>query len=218
MTSKPVQINVGCGATPTRNWLNIDNSPVCWLRYAPWAARLLARRAPAGPRAKFLSAVSTGEIVKGDALCLRVGDQSASIVYSSHFIPRLRPGQFRLFLRETLRVLIPGGYLRIAFRDDRKLADAYVRRQMNANEFCRQTLLVPNVDGLLQRIQFLMLGHRGSQWLYDVESVSSLLIEMGFEDVAVLPPGVTGAPDCQELNLRERVENSVYIECRKPRV
>ena len=39
----PVRLNIGCGRSPTPDWINYDNSPSVWLARWPVLARLASR-------------------------------------------------------------------------------------------------------------------------------------------------------------------------------
>lgn len=67
-----------------------------------------------------------------------------------------------------------------------------------------------------QRLIQRLVGFRGHRWMYDATSVMRLLESSGFADVGVVGPGETNIPDVGELDLREREEESIYAEARKP--
>jgi hypothetical protein len=51
--------------------------------------------------------------------------------------------------------------------------------------------------------------------MYDGLSLKTLVEEAGFENVELLPPGKTGLDDPAGLDLREREEDSLYLEARR---
>jgi hypothetical protein len=53
--------------------------------------------------------------------------------------------------------------------------------------------------------------------MYDGGSLSRLIRETGFADVAVLPAGATRIVEPGQLDLRERAAESVYVEAVRPR-
>jgi hypothetical protein len=53
--------------------------------------------------------------------------------------------------------------------------------------------------------------------MYDGESLTRLMRETGFADVAVLPPGSSQITEPGQLDLRERAAESVYVEAVRPR-
>jgi hypothetical protein len=61
----------------------------------------------------------------------------------------------------------------------------------------------------------LILAVRSDRWMYDAASLMRLLERHGFRDAKELPPGETTIPDPGALNLREREEESVYVEAKR---
>jgi hypothetical protein len=52
--------------------------------------------------------------------------------------------------------------------------------------------------------------------MYDSASLAKLLIEAGFRNPVNLPPGQTTISESGSLDLREREEESLYVEARNP--
>lgn len=67
-----------------------------------------------------------------------------------------------------------------------------------------------------QRCLALVAGDRGHAWMYDGRSLVSLVTRNGFEEAAVIPVGTTRIADPGALDLREREDESVYIEAVRP--
>jgi predicted SAM-dependent methyltransferase len=121
------------------------------------------------------------------------------------------------FLREAMRVLQPGGWLRLAAPDLKRLARAYIDGRVDANRFVESTLMTwERPRGLLRRLKMAVAGPRHHLWMYDGASLSSLLSKIGFRDVTELAAGRTTIPDPGALDLAERAEESIYVEARKP--
>ncbi len=53
-------------------------------------------------------------------------DNTVQVVYSSHMVEHLTRAEAARFFREVLRVLMPGGYVRISVPDLRLLVNDYV--------------------------------------------------------------------------------------------
>jgi hypothetical protein len=61
-------------------------------------------------------------------------------------------------------------------------------------------------------VRALLVGGRQHRWLYDASSLCNLVRGCGFADATEQPPGVTRIPDPGPLDLREREDESLYVE------
>ena len=52
--------------------------------------------------------------------------------------------------------------------------------------------------------------------MYDGTSLTRLLLAMGFKEAAIMPPGSTMIAEPGQLDLSERVSESVYVEAVRP--
>lgn len=212
-----VRINVGCGSSPTPGWLNLDNSATVRLanhgliRFALEKVGLLSRQ-----QAEFAQR-SAGTIQWADAVHrIPMGDGQASVVYSSHMLEHLDRAEALSFLGEVRRVLAPGGVVRLAVPDIERLVSQYLVDK-DANRFVEHTLLATSRGhSVRDRIKAAIVGPRHHLWMYDGRSLSGLLDAAGFVDVVVQEPGRTMIADPDPLDLREREEESVYVEGRRP--
>jgi hypothetical protein len=73
----------------------------------------------------------------------------------------------------------------------------------------------PNRGSLWEKLLAALSGDRAHKWMYDTESLVRLLGRMNFADAQGMPPGLTSIPNVGALNLREREEESIYVEARK---
>ncbi len=213
-----VRLNIGCGDAPTPGWINYDNSPAVWLARSPLLTRLL----------RWVGIIDDGN-VEFIARCRRLGirhadgsgriphaDRSVDVVYSSHMIEHLDRHEAELFLAECLRVLKPGGVLRLSVPNLRWSILEYMEKG-NADHFIAQLQFdVDKPRGVVGRLHRLLTGGRGHHWMYDGSSLSRLVEGCGFRVVEVLPAGQTRLTDPGELDLREREIESLYLEAERP--
>ena len=213
----PYRVNVGCGATPTPGWVNLDNSLTVRIAQRPWLVKLLAKaRLLKGERLKFARAVLNEGITWANASRLPLPDDSVDFLYSSHMVEHLTREEAKRFLSEARRVLVPHGTIRLALPDLQILVSEYVEHG-DADHFVERTLLaIERERGLLGKVRSVAVGDRGHAWMYDGRSLTRLLEAAGFENVEVLPPGVSTGPTAPGLNLAERSDESVYVEARCP--
>jgi hypothetical protein len=213
-----IKVNVGCGATPTPGWLNFDNSLSVRVARWPLITSVLARLPVADPSSAGLAAIAQGGQVRFANAAVRIPCNSGSVavVYSSHMIEHLDRKEARAFLTEVRRVLQPGGMVRLAAPDLSRLVQDYVTTG-DADGFVAGTHMgLDRPDGIRAWLRWVLVGPRHHLWMYDGNSLSLLLREAGFWDVAVQPAGATGIPDSGQLDLMERAGESVYVEAVRP--
>ncbi len=213
-----VRLNIGCGDAPTAGWINYDNSPAVRLARWPLLTRLLraAGVIDAGNVAFIANCRRLG-IRHADAV-RRIPHASASVdaVYSSHMIEHLDRREANRFLAECLRVLKPGGGLRLAAPDLRWSILEYMEKG-RADEFMAQLQFdLERPRGLVEGVRRLVSGGRGHHWMYDGPSLRRLVAACGFADVEIVPAGQTRLADPGDLDLSEREIESVYVEARRP--
>ena len=63
-----------------------------------------------------------------------------------------------------------------------------------------------------QRMKMALIGPRHHQWMYDGRSLCRLLEQNGFSHAASTPAGATRIAVPGKLDLREREEESIYVE------
>lgn len=216
-----MRVNIGCGQSPTDGWLNLDNSVSIRLAQHPFALAFLKRfgliSASQAKNAAF-HAANPGVRYADASRLIPLPDGSVEVVYSSHMLEHFDVRQRKRFLREALRVLEPGGTIRLAVPDLRMRLERYLA-DGDADAFIESTDLArPAPVDLRDQLLLLVVGDRGHKWMYDGHSLSMLLESNGFESPVVLDPGETTITKPGPLDLREREEDSVYVEARRPGV
>lgn len=215
MTS--LRLNVGCGATPTPGWLNLDNS---WTIRAVHRASLgMVFRAAGLLRGKqdYIAAIREYDIRWADATNhLPVEDGTAEVVYTSHMVEHLTRAEATRFFDEALRALKPGGILRVAVPDIDYHVSLY-REHGDANRFIEGLHMSGDRPASwVGKVKQVLVGERQHHWMYNGQTLSSELEQAGFAKVGVQPAGSTWIPDPGELDLAERAPESVFVEAVKP--
>jgi SAM-dependent methyltransferase len=173
-----LHVQYGCGICAPAEWLNFDASPRLRLERIPgvrgilsWTIGLL-----------FPPNVRFGDIVPG----LPIPDKSANGVYCSHVLEHLARNDLAPALRNTLRILRPGGIFRLVvpdlhWRALRYVAAAASGKHSAAEQFMSATGLGrggrPKDLATLARNYF---GHSAHLWMYDFASLRSQLEDAGF--------------------------------------
>jgi SAM-dependent methyltransferase len=127
----PVKVNLGSGLFVARGWINIDGSLKALLARSPafvlhaihpWFANSGATRE------QFITLLRGNRFVHHD---LKYGiplpDSSADFVFSSHMLHHLYRDQAARMLAETMRVLKPGGIMRLVVPDLEYIMALYQR-------------------------------------------------------------------------------------------
>jgi len=213
-----VRINIGCGQTPTPGWHNYDSSWSVRLAGSPLASKVVgAVGLISASQQAFIDFAKRGDIRWADATSrIPEPDDSADVLYTSHMVEHLERDRAMDFLAEARRVLRSGGIIRIAVPDIRFHIDNYLEDQ-DADGFIEGTHLTrPSPRSLIAKAKYLFIGDRNHQWMYDGQSLCALLTRAGFRDAEVAPAGTTRILDCEELDLSERMPESVFAEAINP--
>jgi len=207
------QVNVGCGSTPTPGWMNFDNSLTIRLGRIPGLVYLLwTRRLIAEHQRYFAKVAKEFNVQWAQAWKLPLASGSVEAFYSSHMLEHLDALQVHKLFVEARRVLKPGGVIRLGVPDLHRLARQY-GESGDADAFVQSTLMAcPPKTGLIDRLQYLLVGERHHRWMYDAASLAKLLRREHFSDVREMKPGETMIPEPGQLNLREREDETVYVE------
>jgi len=208
----------GIGGTPTPGWTNFDNSLTIPLSKHPLLWKTLFHAGLLHESAKiYAQSIRDRNLqlvwIRNAARRIPLPDGSTSVVYSSHMLEHLDRAEARCFLSEAFRVLERGGVLRIAVPDLLRRARRYLEETKDADSFVASTRLAADKPhGLAASLKFLLVGPRHHHWMYDAASLVRLIESVRFHDAAEAPPGSTRIVDPGELNLREREEESIYLE------
>lgn len=215
-----VCVNVGCGASPTDGWINLDSSPSVRLCRRPLLlqllrfGKLLSKRNLGFAQVAREKGIQYGDVAKR----LPLADDSCDVVYSCHMLEHIVTGRVGHSLQEMRRVLKPGGVIRIAVPDLRRMAEQYIQTG-DADQFMRRCLMGEfwnQLDTFTSRLAFLVSGNPSAhKWMYDGESLISALEKHGFVSARIMPDGETTIPFKVTLDLAERSPESVFVEAVK---
>ena len=212
-----VVVNLGCGPSPIKDAINIDNSPSVFLGHHKIICALLSALGLISPeQKKVISATREYGIIRGSACSIPLEDGSVDVLYTSHMAEHLYEDEFRKFLAEARRVLKPGGVLRISVPNLEAAVKSYIQNG-DADDFCDRLLLCHGrkLSGI-KRLNALLFGDRGlHKRLYDPRSMKKYIEEHTGMSVTILKAGETTIDFPTSIDYREREEGSLYAECRK---
>lgn len=207
-------VQYGCGDCAPPDWLNFDSSLTIRIRSIPVVGRLLRKKL----NSAFPLNVIYGDIVKG----LPVPDNSCIGVYASHILEHLALKDFRIALKNTLRILQTGGIFRCIVPDLANCAKLYISRFDNGETDASMTFLAYDaVIGIQQKEKGLkgiadaIWGTNHHLWMWDALSLQKELEDAGFRDIRMCQ--YQDSQDKMFLHVEDqrRFRNAVAFECRK---
>lgn len=202
-------VQYGCGLSAPQGWRNFDASPTLRLQRLPIIGGLVTRG-----RVRFPANVAYGDVVRG----LPLADASCDGIYCSHVLEHLSLADFRTALRESRRVLKPGGLFRGVMPDLAVIARAYVADPAPgaAVDFMNSTLLGAErrprgLRGLVEEY----FGNSRHLWLWDYKAAAAELEEAGFRDIRPAQFGDAAEPAFALVEEADRWQDALGFECRR---
>jgi predicted SAM-dependent methyltransferase len=177
-SARNLKLNVGCGPNSKEGWVNIDQSDKADLQ--------LDLREP-----------------------LPFGTGSVSMVYSEHFFEHLEyPDQALNFLKESLRVLQPGGLFSVGVPDAEWPLKSYANGDEEFFVISRQRWHPAWCNTRMHQLNYLFRQGRQHKYAYDYETLALILHEVGFVSIVrrSFNPG---------LDNEQREWGTLYIDARK---
>lgn len=203
-------VQYGCGLTAPREWRNFDASPRLRFERLPLPGFLYGRYKFLFPRnAEY------GDIVKG----LPVSPESCAGIYCSHVLEHLSLEDATTALQHTFHYLRPGGIFRLVLPDLEYLIKQYLSAHSKdaATSFMKETGLgYEHRPRSLKAFIASWLGHSQHRWMWDFRAMESALRDVGFVEIRRAFPGDSADPMFEMVESRERWENCLGAECRKP--
>lgn len=193
---KKAYLHLGCGTTLIPQWLNVD---------------------------KFSSVT---DIWMDATSKWPFSSDSFDLIYSEHMIEHIFIDHIEFFLREAFRTLKPGGGIRITTPDLEIHAKNYVEKN--------DAFFVPIIEKYMKRWDkqknkyWLIRSNGGAfmsravqrfyrhRWMYDFETLSSCLKEIGFENITHCSFKTGNMPLAYVLDSEERAFETLYVEATKP--
>jgi GT2 family glycosyltransferase/predicted SAM-dependent methyltransferase len=174
------KLHVGCGQNYLPGWINIDLNPS-----------------------------SKADLVWDVTQRLAFDDNSISLIHSEDFIEHISLEAGKNFFRECLRILRPGGVMRVLTPNLLVFARCYLERDAGSMKWYADNF------GVRTYAEMFNFGMRmgGHTFLYDEETLDMVLREVGFE---VIPTSFNQSCHPSLCNLDIRGDGlSIYRDCRK---
>lgn len=202
-------VQYGCGHSAANGWRNFDASPSLRLERLPLLGRLYNKN-----KSRFPLNVEYGDILKG----LPLSSNSCEAVYCSHVLEHLSLEGFRTALKNTFKILRPGGTFRLVMPDLEHCAKKYLTDSSKEASlvFMKETDL-----GCERRVTspkdliVSLLGNSRHLWMWDFKSVSFELQKVGFFNIRRAEYGDAADTIFRQVEVKDRWDTCLGIECNK---
>ena len=198
-------MNLGSSLLVAPGWVNVDGALSALVASWPRPALRLFYRL-AGIRA-HMSEAEYIEVLKGNSFVhynleygIPLPDGCADYAFASHFLEHLSKDHGERLVRETLRVLKPGGVVRIAIPDLAVFIEAYGEGRKEEA-----------MDGIFEDWELGDFARH--RYMYDFDMLAGLLGRAGFSDVRRCEYREGRVPDVEALDNRP---GSLVVEAAKP--
>lgn len=173
-----VKLNLGCGPNPKPDWINVDLGGKADLHL--------------DLREKFPFA-----------------DDSVSVIYSEHFFEHLEyPGEATNFLRESYRVLKPGGLFSVGIPDTEWALTAYVTGDQEFFRLASERWHPKWCDTRMHHMNYHFRLNNEHKYAYDFETLERVLQQIGFRSI-------NRRSFNPELDNESRRDGTLYVDARK---
>lgn len=205
-------VQYGCGMSCPEGWTNYDSSPRLWLQRLPLVGSAFRRG-----DVVFPSNVLHGDIVSG----LPHAESSIDGMYASHVLEHLSLEDFRVALKQTLRLLKPGGRFRLVVPDLEALVGFYQRRVSQKESETNNWLMRSTGLGVERRPRGLralahsLLGSGAHLWMWDEQGLAKELNDAGFVAIRRCQFGDSADAAFAKVEEAARFEGCCAMEARK---
>lgn len=208
-----IKVNIGCGTTIAEDWVNIDNSFNITLSRIPLLKIILLKSKLINQSIykNWPKNIIKHDVTKG----LPFKNCSVDYIYSSHFIEHITREQAIQLMAECYRVLKYKGVMRIVVPDLKKISQSYIQNNIDADKFLESLHVIPSFKKTTyaEKIFPWLFTKDKHKYMYDFESLSKLLVKVGFEKVTLTDYRQGVVPDIQKLD--NRADESLFLEVQK---
>lgn len=202
---KSVRLNLGCGLAVTKGWINIDGSLNALVASMPSIVHKIMYGLTGARQyyseSEYCRLLSDHIFIHHDlSYGIPFQDNTADYIYSSHFLEHLYKADAINLLRNSYRVLKPGGIIRVSIPD---LEHAISMYPGNKLQMLNDYFFVERGDSHFSR----------HKYMYDFQMLSLLLQECGFHEVTRCEYRKGLLPDVDVLD--NRPDDSLFVEAIK---
>lgn len=214
-----VYLNLGCGDTAPKNWVNCDSSWHAQLAKVPFLHSLFNKLG-------IVSNAQWPSNIKYFSINRRFpwGNDSVDCIYASHVLEHLTQRPADYLMAESYRVLKPGGVLRIVVPDlfyhARKYVDNWSDDKSGAEELLEvMHLRLPDENNIIRQAYNLLTGYPNlHKQMYDPVILKEGFLRSKFTNIVLSSYGKSDhITNISDVEYREDgYEGSIYMEGMKP--
>jgi len=204
-------VQYGCGFSAPLKWKNYDSSPTLRFEKLPIIGKFKLKNAQKFPRNVFY-----GDIVNG----LPEVENSIDGIYCSHVLEHLSYEDFLQALKNTYKILKPGGIFRCVVPDLKHAAEEYLKNfegdSNPAKNFMTSTMLgVEKRNKSIFGTLVSLFGNSKHLWMWDNKSLTQELDKAGFINCRNCSFNDSSDIHFNYVEEQSRFLNAVAIECYK---
>ena len=194
------KLHVGCGLVLLDGWLNILYEP---------------RQEYGRVKEKDGTLLLNYNLLKKWPM----NDNVVNFIAGSHFIEHLDLNHGIRFLKESFRVMRPGGVIRLSCPDLEIYVRNYAEKNMDffENKLIREWCTFSQAETAGEILAAKAYDSGGAhKWFYDFDSLKHILEMAGFKNIKKCRRLEGEVPALKALELPERELETVYVEAVKP--
>ena len=225
------RLNLGCGPNAPAGWLNVDGSWNAWLSNHTYLRKTLKAFgviSKNSPGAEWNVRPLVHDLTKP----LPFKENSVAVIYGAHVLEHLYLADAQRLLAECLRVLRPGGVIRMVVPDLRSMVASYLKSKNGEspppaervsaadklNEMLGFRSPAPPKGNPLFKFYYLWKDFHHHKWMYDSDSLIRYMENAGFTAVSEKAYLQSEIPGIDEVEEAGRVLDGagICVEGRKP--
>lgn len=168
-------LNIGCGTDYKEGWINIDNNSDDNVKRLDlnWDLR--------------------------DPLPFK--ENSVDFVFNEHFFEHLTVEEGQAAMKDLMRVLKPGGVMRIAMPDLERVVNNYLNTPLSKDPVIKKH----GFGYVKTKAEWINMSFRwwGHKWLYDWDELKRRLNDAGYDKVQRCELGKSSYPELRNLEIRD---------------
>lgn len=170
-----IKLNIGCGTDYKDGWINIDNNSD-----------------------KNIKKLDLNWDLRNP---LPFPDNSIDFIFNEHFFEHLSVEEGQTAMKDLMRILKPGGIMRIAMPDLERVVDNYLYTPLHKDPVIKKH----GFAHVKTRAEWMNMSFRwwGHKWLYDWDELKRRLNEAGYSKVKRCKLHKSIHPELRNLEIRD---------------